>query len=61
LLAVSGVSCLACAKGAEISPSEIVVLQLMPPGGPDAGADGGAVPTEPATDETVPVSTDVEP
>jgi hypothetical protein len=60
LLALSGASCLACAKGTEISPSEIVVLQLLPPGAPDAGADGGAVPVEPATDEAAPASTDAE-
>jgi hypothetical protein len=56
-------SCLACAKGAEISPGEIVVLQLLPPEGPDAGADGGVAPItgEPTADEAAPVSTDAEP
>jgi hypothetical protein len=60
LLALSGVSCLACAKGTEISTSEIVVLQLLPPGAPDAGADGGAVPIEPPADEAAPAGADAE-
>jgi hypothetical protein len=34
-----------------------VVLQLLPPEGPDAGADAG----EPAPDDDAPVSTDAEP
>ena len=37
----------ACAKGTEISPSEIVVIQpLTPRDAPDASADAGAAPAE---------------
>ena len=60
LLALSAASCLACAKGTEITPGEIVVLQLLPEGS-DAGADAGGAPSEPPADEAAPVSTDAEP
>lgn len=59
VLALVAASCLACAKGAEISPEEIVVLQALPPPGADAGADAATPPNEPA--EAAPVATDTEP
>ena len=36
---------IACAKGTEISPSEIVVIQPLTPDAPDASADAAPVDT----------------
>jgi hypothetical protein len=40
----------ACAKGTEISPSEIVVIEPLRPRGPDASADAGVAPAESAAE-----------
>jgi hypothetical protein len=61
LLIVSTLSCLACAKGTDISPSEIVILTLLPPENADAGADAAAAPNGATSDEVAPVTTDTEP
>jgi hypothetical protein len=60
LLAFSAASCLACAKGTEISPAEIVILQVLPPELPDAGADAAAA-SEGAADPAAPAASDTEP
>jgi len=52
-LLLSAISCLACAKGTEISSTEVVILSALPPPGPDAGADAGPAPGEPAPEEQV--------
>ena len=61
LFVLSTLSCLACAKGTEISPSEIVILTLLPPESADAGADAAAAPNGATSDEAAPVTTDSEP
>jgi hypothetical protein len=49
---------LACAEGTEISLTEIVVLQVLPPVAPDAGADAAApsaaAEADPGTDTAAP-------
>jgi len=45
LLAVWASVTAACAKGADISPSDVVILSPRPNAGADAGADAGAAPT----------------
>ena len=50
----------ACAKGTEISPSEVFVIQpLTPEDAPDASADA-ATPVEPAPAEPAPEATSGE-
>jgi hypothetical protein len=55
---VSAASCLACAKGTEISPTEIVILPALPAQGPDGGADAAVAPIEPAADTADPDTAD---
>jgi hypothetical protein len=53
LFALWAASSLACAKGSEISTTEIVILQALPPDA-DAGADAAAAPSEPTADQATP-------
>lgn len=42
---LAGAAYWGCAKGTEISPNEIVYLSPLPPDGPDASVDAGALPS----------------
>ena len=61
VFAVSVASCLACAKGTEISEQDVVLLPLLPEPGADAGADAGAPPGAAASSEAAPVTTETDP